>query len=146
MFLKFLKYFLALIVFLAAAWFWVARPERYPDRYLVVADQVWSPGVINANAVLVDGGEVVAVGTALKLDADGTVSRVEFPGKTVLPGLVEPHTHPIASALLGAVVSFPGDHPATPLQPMTTLKTAVTRLGPDGKVLPRIKACRLGMP
>ncbi|KIC42794.1 hypothetical protein RA27_05485 [Ruegeria sp. ANG-R] len=122
--MRLLKYFLGVVVVLSAIWVWAARSDRYPDRYLLVADHVWSPGLIDADAVLVDNGEIVSVGRAAELDTDGAVPRLEFPGKTVLPGLVEPHTHPIASALLGAVVDVSGFNHQSRAEVMQSLTEA----------------------
>lgn len=54
-----------------------------------------------AEAVLVDGGQIVAVGDTgdLAARAGEGVQRVDLPGTTVIPGLVESHVHPVYTAM-----------------------------------------------
>jgi imidazolonepropionase-like amidohydrolase len=62
---------------------------------LLTADRVWTgdgtphPGW----AVLVSEGRIQAVGPADKVDAPPDVERISLPGKTLIPGLVDLHSH-----------------------------------------------------
>ena len=56
-------------------------------------------------AVLVDGNAIKAVGTLASLTSQSRAKIISYPESTIIPGLIEPHTHPIASALLGAAVN-----------------------------------------
>ena len=62
---------------------------------VLVPDAVWD-GVADAPrrgwAVLVRGTKIEAVGPAASLPADGA-DRVELPGTTLIPGLIEGHSH-----------------------------------------------------
>ena len=122
--MKVLKFILGICVLGAAAWVWASRPDRFPDRYILVADQVWSPVAEGANAVQVEFGEIVAVGQADGLDPDKKLPRIEYAGKSILPGLIEPHTHPIAGAMLGAAVDVSGFSYQNRAEIMQALKDA----------------------
>lgn len=74
------------------------------DRHLLVtADQVVTMDRARpiVEAVLVAGGEVVAAGDAADLvaRAGNEVERIDLPGATVIPGLVESHVHPVYTAM-----------------------------------------------
>ncbi|WP_218160433.1 amidohydrolase family protein [Amycolatopsis marina] len=65
---------------------------------LITADQVLAGPAgtrITDGAVLVDGAEIVAVGPRAELETrvSGTTKRRDFPGCTVLPGLIDCHVH-----------------------------------------------------
>lgn len=65
-------------------------------RTLLVPEAVWD-GVAAAPqkglAVLVEGERIVAVGRADTLRVPEGTARVELPGQTLLPGLIEGHSH-----------------------------------------------------
>lgn len=74
------------------------------DRPIVLtAEQVLTMDPLHprAEAVLVAAGQVVAVGDASDLTAraGNDVQRVDLPGTTVIPGLVESHVHPVYTAM-----------------------------------------------
>ena len=58
--------------------------------------------VLERRDVLVEGGVVMRVGTGLKAPAGATV--VAAAGRTLLPGLIDAHTHAAGDALREAVV------------------------------------------
>jgi imidazolonepropionase-like amidohydrolase len=66
-----------------------------PRPVLLTADRVWTgegaphPGW----GVLVERGHIQAVGPADKLAIPADVERIELPGKTLIPGLIELHSH-----------------------------------------------------
>ncbi len=75
-------------------------------RRLLVADRVRATGgPADSNAVLVEGGKVVAVGSAATLRAPG-VHEQSFVGATILPGLRDAHLHPVPYAALLTGVSL----------------------------------------
>jgi imidazolonepropionase-like amidohydrolase len=59
-------------------------------------------------AVLVDGGRIVHAGPAADLPAAAGVEVREFPGCTLLPGLVDVHVHLVASAGPDLAADIPG--------------------------------------
>ncbi|GAA6182179.1 amidohydrolase [Shimia sp. NS0008-38b] len=86
-------------------YFWMAQPESLPERYILSADRILTlaSDPPYAQAVLVSEGEIAAVGDAEALAAQFDVPVVHR-SAVITPGLVEPHTHPIAAALLGATL------------------------------------------
>lgn len=81
------------LAFLAAA----ALPAQSAARtQLLVPDAVWN-GTDDAPkrgwAVLVTGDRIAAVGPLRELAAPGGVERVALPGTTLMPGLIEGHSH-----------------------------------------------------
>ncbi len=73
-------------------------PENaYPYKLLTGARMIDGTGgpPINNGAVLVHGSRIAAVGPASTVSApDGaSVERLDYPGKTIMPGMVDCHTH-----------------------------------------------------
>jgi predicted amidohydrolase YtcJ len=75
---------------------------------LAGADTVYHNGRIvtlssakpTAEAMSVSGGRIVAIGTNEEvLAAAGSARRIDLRGRTVLPGLIDSHTHPLGAAL-----------------------------------------------
>jgi hypothetical protein len=59
-------------------------------------------GAQGAEALAVKNGRILAIGSRAEVEAvagEATV-RVDLEGRTLMPGLIEPHTHPAVSALL----------------------------------------------
>ena len=63
-----------------------------------------------AEAMLVVDGVITAVGDeeAVRAATGDDVERVDLGGATLMPGLIEPHTHPIATAMLGQSLDVSG--------------------------------------
>ncbi len=82
-----------------------------PDKFILIGGTILTMDPDNpvASAVLVEDGRIRAVGTQRGIEARaGFVETVDLDGAIVLPGLIEPHTHPVASALLGTAVDISG--------------------------------------
>ena len=82
-------------------------------RRLLVADAVRTARGVHGNAVLIDGGRVVAAGDRRTLEASGLAVH-EYPGAYLLPGMRDAHMHPVpyASALFGASLEAATSIPA----------------------------------
>jgi len=99
-----------LTVLLGAAYLWLRSPTAGPrvlfhgGTLLTMAE----PAV--AEAMLVVDGVITAVGDeeAVRAAAGDDVERVDLGGATLMPGLIEPHTHPIATAMLGQSLDVSG--------------------------------------
>jgi len=63
-----------------------------------------------ANAVFVDKGIIVAVGSdpELRLHLKETTQIIDLKGATLLPGFIDPHTHPVASSFLHGMIDLSG--------------------------------------
>ena len=91
-----------------------ARPmstfEENGRRQLLLADRVWdgvAPAPVERGFVLTDGAAIVAVGRQAELGsiADGAI-RVELPGATLMPGLINAHVHMTFSASRSVVADY----------------------------------------
>lgn len=85
-----------------------------------------------AGALAVSGGRILAVGQRNELTpliGDRT-KLIDLAGQTLMPGLIEPHTHPIISALLYDWTDVSGfNHPGG-RETMAALRRAVERAAP----------------
>ncbi|MGO4699852.1 amidohydrolase family protein [Dyella sp. 2RAB6] len=74
---------------------WASLPAAAGD-VLLVPDRVWTGEGNQAHAgwaVLVHDGAIAAVGPASGIQAPAGARRVELPGATLLPGLIDLHSH-----------------------------------------------------
>ncbi|MEM7483253.1 MAG: CIA30 family protein [Acidobacteriota bacterium] len=89
---------IALIVFAAAA----VGQELPKERFAITDVRVFDgTGIIEQTTVLVNGGTIAAVGSELPIPEGTPV--IEGAGKTLLPGLIDCHTHTWGSALTQAL-------------------------------------------
>ena len=66
------------------------------DTYLLRPAQVWTPGDARPHSgwvVEVEGNHIVAVGPAGEVSAPSSAQVIELPGMTLLPGLMDIHSH-----------------------------------------------------
>lgn len=66
-----------------------------PRPVLLSAERVWTgEGAAHQGwAVLVSGGRIQAVGPAAQVSAPADAERIDLPGKTLIPGLIDLHSH-----------------------------------------------------
>lgn len=72
-------------------------------------------------------GDVSEVMSAAGQDAE----RVDLDGATLMPGFIEPHTHPLASAMLGAAIDVSGFTHGSRDELMETLREATHGFNPQ---------------
>ncbi len=89
---------LALVMFAAlpfVSWAQGATPVPSQRPVLLTADKVWTgEGVAHAAwGVLVAHGRVQAVGPLEKLTVPADAQRIDLPGKTLIPGMIDLHSH-----------------------------------------------------
>ncbi len=74
-----------------------ARAETAPPTATVIVPAAVWDGVLDAPqpgwVVLVRGSRIEAVGPADRVRAPGDAARIELPGSTLVPGLIEGHSH-----------------------------------------------------
>ncbi len=103
--------FLFFAVLLALGIWWLLSPPHVGDNLVLANGTIITVGddMTIAEALWVKDGRIMAVGdkASVMAQADGA-STFDLEGQTVLPGLIEPHTHPFASALLGQAVDVSG--------------------------------------
>ncbi|WP_417310342.1 amidohydrolase [Devosia sp.] len=82
-------------------------------------------------AIYVRDGVIIATGSKAEIEAlaPWNAKRVNLLGGTLVPGLIEPHTHPLASAQLGAAVDVSGVSHASRDEIMETLRRAASQRG-----------------
>jgi imidazolonepropionase-like amidohydrolase len=67
-----------------------------PNPILLLPDNIWTAEqntLRSGWAVLVDGARIAAVGSQEKIAAPPNAERIELPGQTLLPGLMDLHSH-----------------------------------------------------
>jgi predicted amidohydrolase YtcJ len=105
------------------------------------ADSIFSGGDIitvddrnpQAEAIAVAGGRIAAVGSREEVfQRRGAGTRmIDLEGMTLMPGLIEPHSHPVISALLYDWIDVSGFHNASGAEVMERLRDAAAAAGPD---------------
>ncbi|WCL52919.1 amidohydrolase [Gimibacter soli] len=106
-----------------AACFWL-QPPVAPCEMLFTGGTIHTMASAGeAEALLVRDGAIVAVGALADVEAKASadVQRIDLEGRTLLPGLIEPHTHPLATALLGAAIDVSGFHHRSRAEVMAAL-------------------------
>ncbi len=84
-----------------------------------------------AESIVVRGEEIIYVGSNFEFE-NAEVSSVDLNGKTLMPGLIEPHTHPAASAGLYQWVDVSGITHKTADDALDALRDAADKT-PKGK-------------
>ncbi len=88
--------------------YWIyATPPSAPKQYILTANTIvtMDPTSPEIEAILVEDKLIQAVGTLDELIQQSD-AKVIYQEGVITPGFIEPHTHPIASALLGASVDI----------------------------------------
>ena len=126
------------VVALLAAAFWLyLAPPSSPDEILFHGGDVVTVTGSTEEALLIRGGRIVAVGPLATVEAaaSGSAIRVDLEGRALLPGLIEPHTHPIATAQFGAAVDVSGFTHSSRASIIAALKEAAEGWQPTGWVV-----------
>ncbi len=74
--------------------FLIALSFSFSQRIAIKAGKLFDPksgNVLQNQVITVENGRIIAVGAGLNVPADATV--IDLSGKTVLPGLIDCHTH-----------------------------------------------------
>lgn len=111
-FFKRFLFFSLIALFCASTMFfiWLLPPQQ-------AACMIFSGGTIltmddempEVEALLVRDGRIAARGALAEVEAHAKdCKEYDLAGKTLMPGLIEPHTHPIASALLSQTIDVSG--------------------------------------
>lgn len=121
---RILKRLVVLLGIGAAISWYLLRPDRVPDRLILTGGEIitMTEGAL-PQAVLIEDGVISRIGTLAELQDSGAPIH-DLEGKVLTPGLIEPHTHPIATALLGAVVDISGFSHGSRAEVMQTLSAA----------------------
>ncbi|NVJ97240.1 MAG: amidohydrolase [Alphaproteobacteria bacterium] len=115
---------------------WLAPPEQH-DEILFFGGDIETVTSGRVEALLVRDGRIAAIGTLETVSAltSNSAQQIDLAGRTLLPGLIEPHTHPVATAQFGATVDVSGFTHQSRAAVMTTLKEAADDWTPNGWVI-----------
>ena len=113
---------IALLLLLGVGVFFLrwAAPDGAPQSLVFLGGEVITMvEPLEVEAIWVKDGLIQLLGSRSEvLEAAGTdVHRVDLDGATLMPGFIEPHTHPLATALLGAALREAGIDRDTPDPP-----------------------------
>lgn len=127
---------IALLVLLGVAvWF-----VRYVTPDVAPSDVVFLGGdiVTMADPALVEAmwikdGRIEQLGGAqdVRAAAGSDAKVIDLDGATLMPGFIEPHTHPLGTALLGSAIDVSGFHHDSRAEMMETLREAVDGFVPQ---------------
>ncbi len=123
-----------LIVFTLLAW--AARAPGAPQHEVFLGQILLRDGSI-VEAVYVQDGRIAAIGsreTVFETVPWGT-RRVRLGEGVLTAGLIEPHTHPLATAILSAAVDLSGATHSDRASMMAAMERAVRRSGPSPWVI-----------
>lgn len=126
----------AIVLLAAGVWIYIAPPES-ADEILFHGGEVVTVTGGTEEALLVRGGRIVAVGSLSEVEAAASADaeRYDLEAGTLLPGLIEPHTHPIATAQFGATVDVSGFTHTSRASIIAALKEAANSWQPTGWVV-----------
>lgn len=112
------------LLLVAGVIWYLTRPTTVPARLVLTGGEIITmaegAGEATPEAILVEDGVITRIGTLADLRSSGA-EVFDLEGKTLTPGLIEPHTHPITTALLGAVVDISGFTHSSRAEVMATL-------------------------
>ncbi|UCH28834.1 MAG: amidohydrolase [Myxococcales bacterium] len=110
--------------FLLVRW---ATPDTAPRSLVFLGGPIVTMSEPSAvQALWVHDGRIEALGSAadVKSSAGPDVEVFDLEGATLMPGFIEPHTHPLASAMLGAAIDVSGFTHDSREELMETLREA----------------------
>lgn len=106
---------------------WLAPPTA-PDRIIFHGGPIvtMEDTALSAEAILVEDGIITGLGSLEALQAQSpSASLYDLEGNTLMPGLIEPHSHPIAAAQFAATIDVSGFTHTSRADVMQTLRDNV---------------------
>ena len=125
---------LALLALLAAGFALKARSANAPQELLFYNGTIrTAANQPLAEALYVREGAIIAVGNLESVEAQAPRSarRFDLQGGALTPGLIEPHTHPLATGLLGQAINLSGPHPGGRDEVMALIEQGLAQGGPS---------------
>lgn len=130
------KIALTALAFASLLFYWWLQPPSAASETLFYGGTILTmdPESPTAEALLMRGDRILAVGALdkVKSAAVGNPEEIHLDGKTLLPGLIEPHTHPLATALLGETIDVSGFTNKNRAEIMERLKEGIANT-PDNR-------------
>lgn len=141
-FMKKLLYVLGTLLVLAiGAYFYLmqdfAKTKKliiYNGTIITMEDSLQSP-----EAILAEDGEIKMIGSKkeILLLKDAKTEVIDLQGKVLMPGFIDPHTHPLVSALLLNMEDLSGFTHKTPAEVWQHLAKAVKKYAPGKWIICR---------
>jgi predicted amidohydrolase YtcJ len=121
---------IALLVVLGAGALFIrwAEPDAAPsDVVFVGGDIVTMAEPLVVEAMWIKDGRVERLGGTdeVRAAAGSDATLVDLAGATLMPGFIEPHTHPLATALLGSAIDVSGFNHDSRAEVIETLREAM---------------------
>ena len=115
-----------------------ARESAGPNEYLLTAEYIitMDPETPSPEALWIQNGQVVMMGDLAQLRQEsGNVPTISFFRGTIVPGLIEPHSHPIAAAMASVAINVSADALSTRDAIIDALKKEAQSYSPTGWVV-----------
>lgn len=124
----------AILAVLGLGLSWWSAPRQAAESLIFVGGDIVTmsdPPVVDAMWVV--DGRIVALGTEreIRTMAGNDADVIELGGATLMPGLIEPHTHPLATAMLGSAIDVSGFTHDTPEQVRDALREGIEGFSPQ---------------
>ncbi|MFS2318128.1 amidohydrolase [Maricaulis sp. D1M11] len=128
---------LAVLIGLVTIGLLLARSPGQVEHQVFYGGQILLPDGETVQALHVHNGRIAALGDAdtLMRSVPWGTRRIDLDGAVLTAGLIEPHTHPLATALLGAATDVSGITHADRTSIMAELETAAQSSGPTPWVI-----------
>lgn len=128
---KWQKRALLLIIVLAAiifaGWIWL-KPATASEKLIFTGGSIitMNPAQPTAEALFIEKGRIAGVGSLEEMRAlAGGADEIDLNGASLMPGLIEPHSHPIAAAQFAATIDVSGFSHANRASVIQALKDGV---------------------
>lgn len=124
---------LVLLALVAGFMRWAAPPTAPRSLVFVGGDIITMTDPPMVDAIWIEDGRIAALGSEqeVRAAAGPDVEVADLRGTTLMPGLIEPHTHPMASAALGAAIDVSGFTHDSPEAVREALEEGVQRFAPQ---------------
>lgn len=131
------RFLLAILAALLALFWFAASPYERAEHQVFLGGEVLLPDGETAEAVYVRNGRIAAIGSRQDMldTAPWGADRIDLDGGTLTAGLIEPHTHPLAAAMLGAAVDVSGITYSRRTDMMAAIEAAIDQNGPSPWVI-----------
>ncbi|MGB3049567.1 MAG: amidohydrolase family protein [Polyangiales bacterium] len=121
---------ISLLIALGAAFVFVlwAEPDTVPNEVIFLGGDIVSMAEPSEfEAMWIRDGRIEMLGSTdeVRAAAGSSAQVVDLDGATVMPGFIEAHTHPLASALLGSAIDVSGFTHDSRDEIMETLRDAM---------------------